>query len=217
MINYDLKIVNDVYSGGLQDIYAMIIFGKHHQGTFIDIGCRHPVFHNNTYLLEQYGWRGFAVDLEYFTPEWENERPNSKYLNRDAFTVNYQKEFKSLGLESPIDFLSIDLELAGERLNILKKVFETEYEFKTITIEHDAYCGYDETEKIPQRKFLQEKGYILVRQCEWIEDFWINPKYISEDKYEILKQVNSRDGVEVHAWTHLKSKGYDWTHFYKEL
>jgi hypothetical protein len=216
MINYDLKFENDTYAGGLQDIYVMIIFGKQYKGTFVDIGCRHPVLHNNTYLLEKYGWKGLAVDLEYFTPEWKKERPNSKYLNCDAFAVNYEKEFKNLNLQSPIDFLSIDLEVSGERFNILNKVFETGYEFKTITIEHDAYCGFDETEKIPQRDFLQERGYILVKQCEWIEDFWINPKYISENKYEILKQVNSRDDEEVHPWTHLKNKGYDWTHFYKK-
>ena len=91
-------------------------------------------------------------------------------------------------------------------------------EMSSIFIERDGnyFFIYDETEKIPQRNFLQEKGYVLVKQCEWIEDFWINPKYISENKYEILKQVNSRDGEEVHPWDHLKNKGYDWTHFYKE-
>lgn len=211
-----LELINDVGAGGLQDIYALMVFGKNYKGTYVDIGCRHPVLHNNTFLLEQYGWRGFAVDLEYFSPEWKKYRPNSTYLNLDAFSVNYKNQFNKLKLESPIDFLSIDLEIAGDRFNILKKVFETGYEFKVITIEHDAYCHPIELEKIPQRKFLTEMGYILVRKCEWIEDFWINPKYINKDQYEILIQENSGE-IEIHPWKFLNSVGYDWSHFYEKI
>ena len=58
MLDYKtLNYSNDIGAGGLQDIFAMIVFGKEHKGTFVDIGCRHPVLHNNTYLLEQYGWK----------------------------------------------------------------------------------------------------------------------------------------------------------------
>ena len=72
MLDYEtLNYKNDIGAGGLQDIFAMIVFGKEHKGTFVDIGCRHPVLHSNSYLLEQYGWKGFAVDLEYYTPEWK--------------------------------------------------------------------------------------------------------------------------------------------------
>ena len=211
-----LEITNDIGSGGLQDIYALTIFGKDHKGTYVDIGCRHPVLHNNTFILEQYGWRGFAVDLEYFTPDWEQYRPNSTYLNRDAFTVNYKSEFDKLDLGDPIDFLSIDLELPVDRFKILKQVFETGYEFKVITIEHDAYCHPVELEKIPQREFLTERGYVLVKKCEWIEDFWINPNYIDEDQYKILIQDNSGE-IEIHPWKFLKSVGYDWNHYYEKI
>ena len=135
----------------------------------------------------------------------------------DAFMVNYEQQFKNLEMESPIDFLSVDLELPGERLNILKKVFETGYEFKTITIEHDAYCQPVELEKIPQREFLTEKGYTLVRKDEIIEDFWINPKYINEDQYQLLKSHNTGP-EEIHPWIFLKQEhSYDWMHFYDQI
>lgn len=206
-------MINDIGAGGLQDIYALTVFGKDYKGTFIDIGCRHPILHNNTFLLELYGWKGFAVDLEYFTPEWKRYRPNSTYQNIDAFIVNYEKQFNSLNEEPIIDFLSIDLEVPGERFNILKRVFDTGYEFKAITIEHDAYCHPEESEKIPQRNFLTEMGYVLVRKCEWIEDFWINPKYINEEQYNVLVQDNSGPN-EVQAAQFLKEIGYDYGHFY---
>lgn len=211
-----LEMVNDIGSGGLQDVYAMILFGKRYKGTFVDIGCRHPVLHNNTFLLEKYGWRGLSVDLANFSSEWEKYRKNTVYLNSDAFAVDYKKEFEKISLESPIDFLSVDLEIAGDRFNILKQVFETGYEFKCITIEHDAYCQSVELEKIPQRKFLTDMGYVLVRKCEYIEDFWINPKYISEKKYQLLIQDNSGP-TEVQPRHFLKQKEYDWTHFYSKV
>jgi len=207
------QMINDIGAGGLQDVYALTVFGKETPGTYVDIGCRHPVLHNNTFLLEQYGWKGIAVDLECFTEEWEKYRPNSKYFNRDAFTLNYEKEFERFGLTSPIDFLSIDLEVPGERCNILKQVFQTGYEFKVITIEHDAYCQPIESEKIPQREFLTEQGYTLVRKCEWIEDFWINPKYIDKEQYEILIQDNSGP-KEIQPRQFLKDIEYDYDHFY---
>ena len=219
MLNYEeCNYENDIGAGGLQDIFALMVFGKEYQGTFVDIGCRHPVLHSNSFLLEQYGWRGYAVDLEYFTPEWKKYRPNSIYENLDAFTVNYEKQFAKLNSEPLIDLLSIDLELPGERFNILKRVFETGYDFKAITIEHDAYCQSIKLEKIPQREFLTEKGYTLVRKDEIIEDFWINPKYIDEDQYQLLKSHNTGPGGGIHPWLFLKQEhSYDWTHFYDKI
>lgn len=208
------KITDDLYAGGLQDIYALIIFGKEHKGTFIDIGCRHPRMHNNTYLLELYGWKGFGVDLEDFSKQWESER-DSEFILASAFDVDYKKTFKRLNFDKVVDFLSIDLEISGDRFKCLNQIFDTGYEFKTITIEHDAYCGYDETEKIPQRNYLRDKGYILVREDDYIEDFWINPKYVNEDQYQILIQTNPRNSPEIQPAMHLKNMGYDWAHFYK--
>jgi hypothetical protein len=217
MLNYEtVDYENDIGAGGLQDVYALIVFGKEYKGTFVDIGCRHPVNHNNTYLLEKYGWKGYAVDLEYFTPEWKQYRPNTTYQNLDAFTVNYERQFAKLNSEPLIDFLSIDLEVPGERFNILKRVFETGYEFKVITIEHDAYCHPPETEMIPQREFLTSQGYTLVRKCDVIEDFWINPKYIEKEQYEMLITYNDGN-PEIHPWKYLKGIEYDWTHFYDKI
>lgn len=211
-----LEMTNDIGAGGLQDVYALTVFGKRYKGTYVDIGCRHPVLHNNTFLLEKYGWKGLALDLADFTSEWEKYRSKTVYLNTDAFAVDYKKKFEEIGLSSPIDFLSIDLEVAGHRFSILKQIFETGYEFKCITIEHDAYCQPHEDEKIPQREFLTEQGYVLVRKCEYIEDFWINPKYIDEKKYSILIQDNSGE-IEVQPRHFLKEKNYDWTTFYSKV
>ena len=216
MIDYNTcTYSNDLGAGGMQDIYALIVFGKEYKGTYVDIGCRHSVHHNNTWLLEEYGWRGLAVDLADHTANWTENRPNTKYMNFSAFDVDYASEFETLNMDSPIDFLSIDLESLGDRFKCLKQVIDTGYEFKVITVEHDAYCQDITKEKNLQRGLLKEKGYILVKECEVIEDFWINPKYINEDQYEMLIQFNhpGADQCPPQNWLRYE-KNYDWTHFF---
>ena len=215
MIDYNTcTYSNDLGAGGMQDIYALMVFGKEFKGTHVDIGCRHPVNHNNTWLLDEYGWRGLAIDLANHTDAWKEYRPNTKYINASAFDVDYLEEFKELSMTSPIDFLSIDLESLGDRFKCLQKVFESGYDFKVITIEHDAYCQDVMHEKLPQREFLKERGYVLVKECEVIEDFWINPKYINEDQYEMMIQFNHPGAKQCPPQNWLKEKGYDWSHFF---
>ena len=217
MIDFNCVYVNDLGAGGMQDIYALIVFGKEHKGTFVDIGCRHSVLHNNTVLLEEYGWRGLAVDLENHTDNWNQYRPNTKYICDSAFNVDYAEEFRLLDMDSPIDFLSIDLEILGDRYKCLTQIFETGYEFKAISIEHDAYCQDIEYEKIPQRRFLKDMGYVLVKECEQIEDFWINPKYISPEQYADIVQFNHPGDRQCPPQNFLSAKGYDWTHYYDKF
>ncbi len=103
-----------------------------------------------------------------------------------------------------IDYLSLDIEGLGFRFEALKKVFESKRQFKVITIEHDSYRGQEfvEKEAIPQRSFLKEKGFVLV--CEDVcnsknpfEDWWINPKYITEYQKFICKKT---------SWNNIISK-----------
>ena len=46
------------------DLLVSYIFKNKKKGVFIDVGCNHPVYNNNTYLLYKKGWRGINVDLD---------------------------------------------------------------------------------------------------------------------------------------------------------
>ena len=46
------------------DLLISHIFKKFNNGFFIDVGCNHPVYNNNTYLLYKKGWRGINIDLD---------------------------------------------------------------------------------------------------------------------------------------------------------
>lgn len=44
-------------------------------GTFVDIGCNHPIKGNNSFWLESHGWTGIAIDpIQRFAKEWEVAR-----------------------------------------------------------------------------------------------------------------------------------------------
>jgi hypothetical protein len=215
----DGTVVNSKYAGEQQDIFVLSVLGVNYEGTFVDIGCREPIDHSNTALLEKYGWRGIAIDINDHSSSWSLERPNSIFIQSDALDAQYNDLFKQISTEtSVIDYLSIDLDGGGIAYNCLDKVLNTGYEFKIITIEHDAYRGFTETDMIPQRQLLKQYGYVLVRQCDIIEDFWINPKYIKEEQYKSFIYINTTDyvpGSEKHFWKHCTEINHDFTKFYK--
>ena len=62
MKTFDGFELNDWYSGGQQDIFVLSVFGTDSQGTFVDIGCKEPINHSNTALLEKYGWKGILIE-----------------------------------------------------------------------------------------------------------------------------------------------------------
>ena len=189
-----MHIPEEDYSQAGQDIFVLSLFDKDYKGWFVDIGCFVPKFLNNTCRLEENGWKGISLDIRELNKFWEMR--NTPFICADALKTNYLQLFDEHKLPEVIDYLSIDIDGNGTRFSALKKVFETNREFKVITMEHDSYQGFDESEKIPQRKFLKEKGYLLLCSDIYLtkgnpfEDWWINPKYLDENKYLHLKCEN---------------------------
>lgn len=191
------------YSQAGQDEFVLSQFDEGYIGTFIDIGCRLPYEINNTLMLEEKGWYGVSMDILDFSKEWETRK--TPFFIADALNYEYDKLVEDYNLIKIIDYLSLDIEGVGLRYQALKKIIEYGYEFKVITIEHDIYRGLELSEREPQRKLLNQLNYVLV--CSNVslsgnpfEDWWINPKYITEDKYlrlisdnlssdEILKKI----------------------------
>lgn len=216
------NIVSDKYAGEQQDIFVLSILGTENDGIFIDIGCREPINHSNTALLEKYKWKGIAIDRDNHSDKWNLERPNSKFIQSDALELNYKDVFDQLNIPNfIIDYLSLDLDGDNVAYSALKKVLNSGYEFKIITIEHDAYRGFAEADMKPQRELLKEYGYVLVRQCDIIEDFWVNPKYISKEQYTPFIHCNTMDqyiingdNKNTHFWKQCVDINHDFTKYY---
>jgi len=164
------------YSQAGQDKFVLEILGN--GGTFLDVGCRLPKEINNTLLLEEHGWIGWSLDIENYTEEWK-VRANP-FIQADALTCTYDFIERKI-----IDYLSLDIEGEGTRYLALKRLIDLGFEFKIITIEHDAYRGYEQCEREPQRKLLKEQGYLLILpdvkiEGKEFEDWWINPKHFPD-------------------------------------
>lgn len=181
------------YSQAGQDLFVNKLINPTQDNFFLDIGCWHPSEINNTLLLEMLGWTGISVDITDMSEEWKSRK--SKFINSDALIIDYEKMFDEHEAPKVIDYLNIDIEGNGLRYKTLCKVFDSLREFKIITIEHDSYRGLSESEKIPQRKFLTDKGYFLIfgdvnLNGNSFEDWWINPKYFTDVDYQKIKSSN---------------------------
>lgn len=156
------------YSQERQDLFVLSLIGDN--GTFLDVGCCWPIKFNNTYLLEEHGWTGVSIDIDNYAEEWKCRK--NPFTHADALEYDYTS------LSPYYDYLSLDLEGDGTRYKALSRIIEAGLSFRVITIEHDAYAGYDLTERVPQRKLLHSKGYTLikpdVRSNGYVfEDWWV--------------------------------------------
>lgn len=186
------------YAQAHQDEFILAISnGK--KGYFVDIGCYEPKKINNTLLLEENGWSGIALDIDDYSEMWKSRK--TPFILADAINCNFEELFKKYNLPKVIDYLSIDIEGNGDRFKALLNVFKSGYEFKAITMEHDAFRGYADTERKPQREYLTQKGYYLL--CSNVkndgfeyEDWWVNPKYLNRYDY-IHFQSESLDNNDI--------------------
>ena len=178
------------YSQCGQDLFVFNLL-KIKNGTFLDLGCYLPKNINNTFLLEQNGWVGISLDINDYSNQWSVRK--NKFIKCDCLEQDYNLLLSQNYESNVIDYLTLDMEVLGDRYRLLKTILNTNYEFKIITIEHDSHLGkeYVNQEKIPQRELLTKMGYVLV--CgdvshkdypnDYYEDWWVNKKYIGEDVY----------------------------------
>lgn len=185
-----------------QDIFVRWALNNKHGGYFLEIGACHPIFDNNTFLLEKdYNWTGLMIEIDpTYAPMYSLYRARSRYLIADAQEVDYIQALS--GYPMDMDYLQVDAEVENQStLNILRRL-ETSvldrYKFATITFEHDINRGdYFNTREI-SRKVFSKFGYIRVfgDVCcagKAVEDWYVNPSLVDASRYGSF--VGS-DGVE---------------------
>jgi hypothetical protein len=184
------------------------------EGYFLEIGSNDPIFHNNTYILEnEYNYKGIMVEYDKsFENSYKINRPNSIYVIDDAQKVNYRKLLDDNNFPKEIDYLQIDLDVNNRStLNTLELLYRTvfdKYKFATITFEHDIYTGnYFNTQNI-SRQIFKERGYILVfpdvsvfwegKYCKF-EDWYVHKDLIDPDVINKIKSDVSLTHEEIVA------------------
>lgn len=141
-----------------QDHFAFEACGRKRDGVFLDIGCNEPIRWNNTYALEEIGWRGVGIDIEpSYAPMWKEQR-RAPFALGDATTINF-RDYPTLD----VDYLSLDIDENTEgtvTLAVLENLFSAGMTFRCMTVEHDAY-RHGNARRDVIRAVLQANGYKL--------------------------------------------------------
>ena len=174
-----------------EDKKIIKLFDKSKKGTYLDVGCFHPIRQNNTHLMYKLGWSGINIDLNPLTIElFKIARPNdinicaavsSKKGVKNFFfdhqlssintisknhTLFIKKVFGIKDLKKrrikKIDFMNIDIE--GHELEVLKTLNFKYFDIKVICIEIVNYDFYSRNIKINKNqifKILRKNNYTL--------------------------------------------------------
>lgn len=172
---------NKTYSQVGQDKWVLSLFPKGHKGFFLDLGCNDPSFYNNTLLLEEQGWFGYAFDLSNLKEAWMSR--SAEFIQSNVLSYDFEN---NKNIPKLVDYMSVDVDDLGTNYKTIKRLLELGFDFKALTIEHNLYIGeaFARFERAPQRELLWSLGYILVHgdvddSDNKFEDWWINPKYIT--------------------------------------
>lgn len=163
-----------------QDQFVLHMMGGK-VGQYLEIGASHPILINNTYLLEQQGWRGTSIDIDPINePMWKATRKNPLMIT-DALKLNFIDAER-------IDYLQLDIDPPEQTMQCLVNMLSTGCRFSIITFEHDAYTGSNVRQL--SRQVLESQGYILAipdinSQFGPYEDWWLDPT--SDINLELLK------------------------------
>ena len=184
-----------------QDLFVLGMFEGKRSGTFLEVGAGDPKIMSNCFLLENsFQWSGYSIDIENkFTNDWAI-RPNSKFSQIDATTVDYSAYPKY------IDYVQIDLDIPFTTRQVLDKII-SQIEFGVMTFEHDVWKQDTSRYKLRNyaRSMLRELGYELVVNNVTIEpgrgvgigqypiifeDWFVNPKIINNEIIASYKWID---------------------------
>jgi len=97
-----------------EDTAVLDYFKDKKNGFYIDVGCHHPTYINNTYLLYKKNWSGINIDISQFSIDLFNYmRPqdlnyNCAISNKNKIVkIFYQKEFSQLSTIKSIQAKSV--------------------------------------------------------------------------------------------------------------
>jgi hypothetical protein len=180
-----------------QAILPLYIFNR--PFSFLDIGCSNPA-ESCCYELTQIGCKGHFVDINHFDG-WDG----LNFHQIDATKTNWD-------FVETAEFVQIDVEGLGKRLEVLTTIPLERLDTKIISIEHDGYRNkhkmedYESAERNPQREYLKSKGYKILykdvsnKNGEAYEDWWIR-----NDLWEQNKSLYCENEKDLEIQTNLNN------------
>ncbi len=129
-----------------QDSFVSRLLGAR---VFVDIGCSHGQLYNNTWALEQTGWRGWLFERRQEMIEQCKRSRKAPAFQIDAATFDFRTFFREQRAPNLIDYVSFDVDSAT--VPAVKNFPFEDYSFLVMTIEHDLYRGEAAKEAIVER------------------------------------------------------------------
>ena len=151
------------YSQAGQDLFVANLLNLRN-GVFVDIGCNHPSFHNNTFLLEtEFGWNGLLIDIDKSSIDQCIGTRSSKniYLHQDLSKKSLEDIFVENNIASKIDYISFDVDELN--IQLLRNFPFNRFSFKCCTFEHDLYRLGPQI-KNEAISILSQNGYKLFKE-----------------------------------------------------
>lgn len=187
-----------------QDKFVLNVLNFKKNGYFIEIGSNHPININNTYLLETtYNWKGIMIEYNpNFLELYKQHRKNSIHIINDATKIDYKSLFNENNVPKNIDYLQIDLEVNNgstiETLKLLDNNILNNYNFATITFEHDIYhTNFGNTREV-SREIFKKHNYVCVFEDvnnageNPYEDWYVHPDLVNMNYINQLKELNHK-------------------------
>ena len=102
------------------------LFDKNFKGTYVDLGCFHPVRSNNTFQFYKKGWKGLNIDLNQLTIDLFNfARPADTNICAAISNKKVKKKLYFLGDLDSKNTLDLNHKnWLGKHFNINKKDFK---------------------------------------------------------------------------------------------
>lgn len=192
-----------MYSQVNQDDFVLSLIDD---GFYVDIGAGNGFQSpngGNSLKLEENGWDGILIEGNPAYSEFSKKHRKGKSINCFIPQKSLLSIFQENEIPKIIDYVSIDIEPSS--FVALKDFPFSEFGFKVLTYEHDAYPDYKSEdayqialeEKEASRKILYGEGYFLLAEDVQVpkkpnyffEDWWVNPAFFEQ---RFLHDIQSR-------------------------
>lgn len=112
------------------DLLLTSIFKNIEKGFYIDVGCNHPIYNNNTFRFYKKGWNGLNLDLDKSSIELFNIfRPNDLNIHSALSSSDNLSTVYEFHKKSPLNTLNEKI------ANYQKATVKNKYEIKTQTLD----------------------------------------------------------------------------------
>lgn len=201
------------YSQTGLDLLLSNIFKNCKKGFYIDIGCNHPVYNNNTFIFYKKGWNGVNIDLDKSSIDLFNiYRKNDLNIIAALSSSNNTQKVYEFHAKSPLNTLE------DKVANYQKAKVKNIYKVKTLTL----------NQIIEENKLSKKINFLTIdvegHELQVLKGFDINVhqpdvivvEYLDLDLNELeIQNLNINNVLQSEIYEYLISQNYsliNWLH-----